>query len=83
MPNATHAVVIVSGGDAISPFTTPTDGCAAGQAAGSTDTALRDALLGAGIPVFTSPANAGPGRPASRTPASPDSRTRRPSCPRR
>ncbi len=67
MPNATHAVVIVSGGDAISPFTTPTDGCAAGQAAGSTDTALRAALLGAGIPVFTSPANAGPG-PASEDP---------------
>jgi pimeloyl-ACP methyl ester carboxylesterase len=61
MPIVTHAAVIVSGGDAISPFTTPTDGCAAGQAAGSTDTALREALLRAGIPVFTSPAHAGPG----------------------
>jgi triacylglycerol lipase len=67
MPSSTHAAVIVSGGDAISPFTTPTQGCAAGQAAGSTDTALREALLRAGIPVYTSPANAGPG-PAEQDP---------------
>jgi pimeloyl-ACP methyl ester carboxylesterase len=67
MPGFTHAAVIVSGGDAISPFTTPTHGCAVGQAAGSTDTALRDALLRAGLPVFTSPANAGPG-PAEQDP---------------
>jgi pimeloyl-ACP methyl ester carboxylesterase len=61
MPSVTHAAVIVSGGDAISPFTTPLHGCAGGQAAGSTDTALRASLLRAGIPVFTSPASAGPG----------------------
>jgi triacylglycerol lipase len=67
MPSTTHAVVIVSGGDAISPFTTPTDGCAIGQPAGSTDTALRAALLAAGLTVFTSPANAGPG-PATADP---------------
>jgi len=56
-----RAVVIVSGGDAISPFTTPTKGCGQGQVAGSTDTGLRQALLAAGHAVFTSPANAGPG----------------------
>ena len=62
MTGAGHAVVIVSGGDAISPFTTPTAACGQGLAAGSTDTALRAALLAAGYPVYTSPANAGPGR---------------------
>ena len=67
MPGITHAVVIVSGGDAISPFTTPTQGCTVGQAAGSTDTALRATLLSAGVPVFTSPASAGPG-PAEQDP---------------
>lgn len=56
-----RAVVIVSGGDAISPFTTPTQACGWGQAAGSTDSGLRQALLAAGHAVFTSPANAGPG----------------------
>jgi pimeloyl-ACP methyl ester carboxylesterase len=60
---STHraAVVIVSGGDAISPFTTPAHACGAGLAAGSTDTGLREALLTAGLAVYTSPANAGPG----------------------
>lgn len=67
MPVSTHAAVIVSGGDAISPFTTPTRGCAVGQPAGSTDTALRDSLLRAGVAVYTSPANAGPG-PAEQDP---------------
>ena len=32
------AVVIVSGGDAVSPFTTPDQACATGLAAGNTDT---------------------------------------------
>lgn len=59
--NTHRAAVIVSGGDAISPFTTPTEGCGSGLAAGSTDTAIRDALLSAGIAVYTSPATAGPG----------------------
>lgn len=67
MTSTAHAAVIVSGGDAISPFTTPTQGCAVGQAAGSTDSALREALLRAGIAVFTSPAHAGPG-PAEHDP---------------
>ena len=56
-----HAVVIVSGGAAVSPFTTPTQACGSGLAAGNTDTALREALLKAGHQVFTSPAAAGEG----------------------
>jgi triacylglycerol lipase len=55
-----EAVVIVSGGSAISPFTTPTAACAQGQAAGSTDTYLRAGLLQAGRVVYTAPAFAGP-----------------------
>jgi len=50
------AVVIVSGGDAVSPFTTPTEACATGLAAGNTDTALREFLLARGHAVYTSPA---------------------------
>ena len=56
-----HAVIIVSGGDAVSPFTTPQQACASGLAAGNTDTALRRHLLDAGYPVYTSPAMAGRG----------------------
>ena len=56
-----RAVVIVSGGDAISPFTTPDQACRGGLAAGSTDTALRAALLESGFVVYTSPAHAGEG----------------------
>ena len=58
-----RAVVIVSGGAAVSPFTTPDAACAQGQAAGSTDTYLRQGLLDAGFTVFTSPATLG-GTPA-------------------
>ncbi|MDH6180473.1 triacylglycerol lipase [Microbacteriaceae bacterium SG_E_30_P1] len=50
------AVVVVSGGDAVSPFTTPTDACSIGLAAGNTDTAIREYLLNQGHEVFTSPA---------------------------
>lgn len=56
-----RGVVVVSGGGAISPFTTPSAGCAVGLSAGSTDTGLREALLGAGLAVWTSPANVGRG----------------------
>lgn len=56
-----HAVVIVSGGGASSPYTTPTAGCKTGFAAGSTDSYLRDGLLMAGYRVYTSPAQTGPG----------------------
>jgi triacylglycerol lipase len=57
--SARRGVVIVSGGGAISPFTTPKAGCAVGLSAGSTDTGLREALLEAGLAVWTSPANVG------------------------
>lgn len=66
-PASAHAnppgrvVVIVSGGAAVSPFTTPDEACASGLAAGNTDTALRTALLDAGYTVYTSPAMAGRG----------------------
>lgn len=67
MSTPRRAVVIVSGGGAISPFTTPTAGCAVGLSAGSTDTGLREALLDAGLRVYTSPANVGR-RPVSNDP---------------
>jgi len=57
-----RAVVIVSGGAAISPFTTPTEACRQGLAAGNTDTFLREGLLRAGYRVFTSPAGVGYGQ---------------------
>lgn len=56
-----HAVVIMSGGDAVSPFTTPDAACSDGLAAGNTDTALREHLLAAGHMVFTAPAQNGRG----------------------
>ena len=57
MTSSTTAVVLVSGGSALSPFTTPDAGCAHGQAAGSSETFLREGLLAAGFDVFTSPAS--------------------------
>ena len=56
-----RAVVIVSGGAAVSPFTTPDAACTSGLAAGNTDTFLREYLLGPGMRVFTSPAMTGDG----------------------
>lgn len=56
-----HAVVLVSGGGAVTPFTTPDAGAATGLAAGNTMTALREHLLGAGHTVFTAPAGIGVG----------------------
>ena len=57
---AKRTVVIVSGGMAVSPFTTPTDACKTGYAAGNTDTFLRQYLREQGYErVFTSPAMAG------------------------
>ncbi|MCV7135667.1 alpha/beta hydrolase [Mycobacterium hodleri] len=64
---ASQAVVIVSGGDATSPFTTPDQACATGLAAGNTDTALRAHLLKQGYAVFTSPAMAGRGQVVDQT----------------
>jgi triacylglycerol lipase len=59
--DAGRAVVIVSGVGAISPFTTPTEGCKTGLSAGNTDTFLREYLLAEGFQVYTSPAMSGPG----------------------
>ncbi len=56
-----RAVVIMSGGDAASPFTTPAAACRTGLAAGNTDTALREHLLAHGHQVFTAPAHNGRG----------------------
>jgi pimeloyl-ACP methyl ester carboxylesterase len=61
MSYSTRAVVIVSGGAAISPFTSPDVIAQQGMAAGSTDTYLRQGLLDAGFTVFTSPASMGGG----------------------
>jgi len=56
------AVVVVSGGDAVSPFTTNDAACATGLAAGNTDTAIREYLVGKGYTVYTSPAMNGRGQ---------------------
>lgn len=55
------AVIIMSGGDAASPFTTPETACTSGLAAGNTDTALREHLLARGHAVYTAPAMNGRG----------------------
>lgn len=54
-----RAVVIMSGGGAISPFTTPDQACSSEEgflSAGNSDTALRDYLLQQGKQVYTAPA---------------------------
>lgn len=61
-PQDSPAVVVVSGGDATSPFTTPDQACATGLAAGNTDTAIREYLLTRHYRAFTSPAMAGRGQ---------------------
>lgn len=56
-----RAVVIMSGGGAVSPFTTPDQACSAEPGflpAGNTDTALREYLLEMGKQVYTAPATA-------------------------
>jgi len=65
-----RAVVIMSGGDAASPFTTPEAACRTGLAAGNTNTALRDYLLERGHEVFTAPAQNGRGIVVDPDPAS-------------
>ena len=52
-----RAVVLMSGGAAVSPFTTPDKACTTGLAAGNTDTALREFLLKQGKLVYTAPAS--------------------------
>ncbi|MBU4214016.1 MAG: alpha/beta hydrolase [Actinobacteria bacterium] len=56
-----HAVLLVSGGAAVTPFTTPDLAAGSGLAAGNTMTALRSHLLTQGRTVFTSPARIGAG----------------------
>ena len=59
MTSPHRAVVIVSGGGAISPFTTPDQACSEEEgflAAGNTNTALRHFLLGESKRVYTAPA---------------------------
>ena len=65
--SASQAVVIVSGGDATSPYTSKDEACATGLAAGNTDTALREFLLKQGYTVFTSPVMAGRGQVVDQT----------------
>lgn len=66
----TRAVVLMSGGDAVTPFTTPDAACRSGLAAGNTHTALREHLLGRGHLVFTAPAQNGRGVVTDPDPAS-------------
>lgn len=52
-----RAVVVVSGGDACTPFTTPDNACRSGLPAGITSSHLRRHLLERGLRVFTAPAS--------------------------
>ncbi len=56
-----RAIVLMSGGDSATPFTTPDSACGTGLAAGNTYTALREYLLQRGHQVFTAPAHNGRG----------------------
>lgn len=56
-----EAVVLVSGGAAVTPFTEPDRAAGSGLAAGNTLTALRAHLLDRGASVFTAPARLGVG----------------------
>lgn len=55
------AVVLVSGGAAVTPYTDPERAAATGLAAGNTLTALREHFFSAAVPVFTAPARMGVG----------------------
>lgn len=59
--SSAHAVVLVSGGAAVTPYTTPDAAARTGLTAGNSVTALRDHLLAAGRTVFTAPARIGVG----------------------
>lgn len=54
-----HAVVLVSGVAATTPFTTPTQACTSGYSAGNTWAYLRDYLVARGYKVYTAPASVG------------------------
>lgn len=55
-----RVAVIVSGVGSISPYTTPTEACESGLAAGATDTHIRQYLRDQDIDVYTAPVMAGP-----------------------
>lgn len=61
------AVVVVSGGNATSPFTTNDQACATGLAAGNTSTAIREFLISKSYTVYTAPAIAGRGQVVDQT----------------
>ena len=56
-----RVVVMVSGGDSVTPFTTNDAACASGLAAGMTLTQLRESFIAAGFKVFTAPVMNGGG----------------------
>jgi pimeloyl-ACP methyl ester carboxylesterase len=56
-----RVVVMVSGGDSVTPFTTNDAACASGLAAGMTLTQLRESFITAGFKVFTAPVMNGRG----------------------
>lgn len=55
------AIILVSGGAAVTPYTDPDRAAGSGLAAGNTLTALRAHFLSRGTPVFTAPARLGDG----------------------
>lgn len=61
LSDMTDAVVLVSGGAAVTPYTDPERAAASGLPAGNTMTALRAHLLARGVRVFTAPARIGGG----------------------
>lgn len=75
----TAAVVLVSGGAAVTPYTDTAHAAASGLAAGNTMTALRAHFLERGIRVFTAPARIGAGE-CGRMPDGRASQTSRSCC---
>ena len=69
-PDSSRAVVIISGGGSVTPFTTPTQACRRGLAAGNSATALRQYLLAKGKQVYTAPAGVPWGTVAEPDPSS-------------
>lgn len=63
--SGSRAVVLVSGLDTQTPYTTPNSACVEGLAAGNSVTALRASLKAAGNRVYTAPAQNGPGEVSS------------------
>ena len=65
-----RVVVLVSGGDSVTPFTTNDAACASGLAAGMTCTQLRESFMAAGFNVFTAPVMNGRGPVVDAEPSS-------------